>query len=162
ELDDLLPLARARSQRLQPPSLYRRGRGNIPVASDWDEPGDARRSLAERRDRRLGVRPALGAPDAAAGGAAASFPFRNGLIWFIPMHRGIWGGPHGLETVHNDRGVNLFRNGAAARLSRVHAVPDHYRKPHDSAVDQLFRDRHPGLAGDPAAAREPRSVSARS
>ena len=49
-----------------------RGRRDPAVAADRHQPGDARRALAERRDRRLGVRAAVGAAYAAARAAPVS------------------------------------------------------------------------------------------
>src|SRR6185295_6320777 len=66
ELDDLLSgggTGADGQDALAAPS----GGGRDPaVAGDRRQPGDARRALAERRDRRVGVRDAVGANDAAA------------------------------------------------------------------------------------------------
>ena len=63
-----LALALTAGTRWHRPAAARR---DPAVAADRHQPGDARRPLAERRDRRLGVRAAVGAADAAARRAAA-------------------------------------------------------------------------------------------
>src|SRR5204863_2973412 len=54
-----------------------RRRSGTAVHYDRDEPGDAGRPLAQRRGRRMGVRPALGSGDLQAGGAPAPCQFRQ-------------------------------------------------------------------------------------
>ena len=57
------------------------------------------------------------------------------------MISSVQGGESNDETVHNDcRGVVRDRD-AASHLSPVHALPDYRRKPRNSTIGQLRRDR---------------------
>src|SRR5438309_1660051 len=80
QLNDLLSVACARIDCAHAMAPRRSERCGHALAVGWREPGDARRPLAERRHRRLGVRIAVGAADSTPGDAAISLSFRNGSI----------------------------------------------------------------------------------
>ena len=64
ELDDLLPRAGTGACSAALASRRRRGRHSV-ILPDWRQPGNAGRPLAERCDRRMVLRPALGARNTA-------------------------------------------------------------------------------------------------